>query len=145
FSSMDSIFGGVEITERNFNIMGIAHLFPRGPIALRGGGEFLHAKANIGDRQTTYTIQWTKPYFLDTPWLFGVQLENANNRALSKAYELRTYGGSVHATYIMNDFFKYDLHYRAKHTGISIRDRENFFLEEEADHTGFISGAGLSL
>lgn len=75
FSSLDSIFGGVDITERNFNICGIPHLLNLGPAALRGGGEYLHLKANIGNRQTSYLMQWTQPYFLDTPWIVGFDLE----------------------------------------------------------------------
>lgn len=145
FSSLDRIFGGVEITERNFNLLGIPSLFKTGPAGLRGAGEFLHAKANIGDKQTAYTLQWTKPYFLDTPWILGVDLEKSNNRALSKGYEIKTYGGNVHGTYIWNNFLKHDLYYRARHTGISVRDSSNPLLEEQKKNAGFISGVGLAL
>lgn len=145
FSSLDRIFGGVEVTERNFNIAGIPSVFKKGPNALRGGGEYAHAKINIGDKQTTYTLQWTKPYFLDTPWIVGADIEKNNNRALSKAYEIKTYGGNVHATYLINGFVKYDLYYRARHTDINIHDKKNALLNEEADKTGFISAVGNSL
>lgn len=145
FSSLDRIFGGVEITERNFNIAGLTKIFECGPQALRGGGEFAHAKVNIGDRQTSYLLQWTKPYFLDTPWILGVDLEKSNNRALSRGYEIKTYGGNVHATYILNQYLKYDIHYRARHSDVSIRDRSNPLLIEEGNQSGFISAAGTSL
>ena len=142
FSSLDRIFGGLEITERNFNIAGLTHLFDRGPSALRGGGEFTHAKVNIGDRQTSYILQWTKPYFLDTPWILGVDLEKTNNRALSRGYEIKTYGGNVHGTYIINEFIKYDLYYRARHTNVDVRDDNNPLLREEGNKSGFISAIG---
>ncbi len=146
FSSLDRIFGGVEITERNFNICGLPGVFKNGPSALRGAGEFANAKINIGDRQTSYIAQWTKPYFLDTPWIFGIDLEKNDNRALSKAYELTTYGGNVHATYILNAFLKYDVYYRARHTHVSIRhDDENSLLEKEGNNDGFISAVGNML
>lgn len=145
FSSLDRIFGGIEITERNFNIAGIPSVFRKGPNSLRGGGEYAHAKINIGDKQTSYTLQWTKPYFLDTPWIVGVDIEKNNNRALSKAYEIKTYGGNVHSTYLIDGFWKYDIYYRARHTSIDIHDKKNAILQEEADKTGFISAIGNSL
>lgn len=142
FSSIDRIFGGVEITERNFNIAGIPHLLEGGPGILRGGGEFAHAKMNIGDRQTTYLLQWTKPYFLDTPWILGIDLEKSNNRAISRAYEIKTYGGNIHGTYIINDYLKYDIYYRARHTNVDTRDDA---IKENVDKSGFISAVGNSL
>lgn len=145
FSSLDRIFGGFEITERNFNIAGLTRLLEKGPGALRGGGEYVHAKINIGDRQTTYLLQWTKPYFLDTPWIMGVDLEKSNNRAYSRGYEIKTYGGNVHATYIINDFLKYDIYYRARHTDLDVRDKNNPELEKQAEQTGFVSAIGNSL
>lgn len=145
FSSLDRIFGGVEITERNFNIAGISHILHDGPRALRGGGEFAHAKVNIGNRQTNYLLQWTKPYIFDTPWILGVDLEKNDNRALSRAYEIKTYGGNVHMTYIFNPFIKYDVHYRARHTQVAVRDHSNPMLQNEGQAAGFISAAGVSL
>lgn len=144
FSSLDRIFGGIELTERNFNLMGLTRLVQNGPGALRGGGEFTHAKVNVGDKQTAYTLQWTKPYFLDTPWFLGVDLEKSNNRALSEGYTIKTYGGNIHGTYIWNNFLKYDIHYRARHSGLSVKDSANVGLEEQEKNTGFISGVGAS-
>lgn len=144
-NSLDSIFGGVDITETNFNIMGIPRIFCRGPFSLRGAGEFLHLKANIGQKSTSYLLQWSKPYFLDTPWIVGVDLEKNDNRMLSKGYELKTYGGNLHGIYIYNDFLKYDIHYRARHTRVSIRDSDNPFLDEQAKISGLVSAAGVTL
>ena len=145
FSSLDKMFGGVEISERNFNIMGLPRVFHHGTGSLRGGGEYAHAKINLGDRQTTYTTQWTKPYFLDTPWILGVDLEKSDNRALSRAYTIKTYGGNVHATYILNPFLKYDIYYRARHTNVSVRDDKNYLLQQEGNTSGFISAIGNML
>ncbi len=142
FSSIDRLFGGIDLTERNFNIAGIPGLFRRGPHSLRGAGEYLYLKANIGDKMTTYFAQWTKPYFLDTPWALGIDVERSNNRSISEAYELKTYGGNVHATYILNAFMKYDFYYRAIHTRNSFRDNTSLLLNEEAGITGFVSALG---
>lgn len=145
FSSLDNIFGGVEITERNFNIAGLPKVFTKGGRALRGGGEFAHGKINIGDKQTSYTAQWTKPYFMDTLWILGVDLEKSNNRAISSAYEINTYGGNVHATYILNQFVKYDLYYRARYTDVDMLSRSSIYAKKEGDQSGFISAVGNSL
>ncbi|MEZ5314746.1 MAG: outer membrane protein assembly factor BamA [Chlamydiales bacterium] len=145
FSSLDRIFGGIEITERNFNITGLMDLLNKGPRGLRGGGEYTHAKVNIGDRQTSYLLSWTKPYFLDTPWIFGVDLEKSDNRIYSRDYEIKTYGGTVHGTYIINSFLKYDIYYRARHTNIDIREKNNVTLRKEGEQTGFISAVGNAL
>lgn len=144
FSSLENIFGGVDVTEQNFNILGLAQMFTRGPRSLRGAGEYLHLRANIGSRETSYLLQWTKPYFLDTPWIVGFDLEKANNRILSRAYSIKTWGGNVHAIYIVNDFLKHDFFYRGIKTRVSIRDSANIFLEQEAKIHGFISAVGGS-
>ncbi len=144
FSSIDQLFGGVEVTERNFNIAGVTQLFQKGPRVLRGGGEYAHAKVNIGDRVTSYIFQWTKPYFLDTPWIVGFDLEKADNRALSRAYELKTYGGNIHATYICNEYLKHALTYRLLHTNVSVSGQQTAALDQAAQKTGCISAAGTS-
>ncbi|MFZ0565801.1 MAG: outer membrane protein assembly factor BamA [Chlamydiales bacterium] len=145
FSSLDQLFGGFEISESNFNIAGATRLFERGPRALRGGGEYTHFKVNIGDRQTSYLLQWTKPYFMDTPWIVGVDLEKSDNRAISRAYDIKTYGGNVHATYIWNPYLKNDFHYRANHTHISFRNKNDPQILQEGQQSGMISAVGFSL
>lgn len=144
-SSIDKIFGGVEISEKNFNLAGLARIFDRGPGALRGGGEYINAKITIGKKETNYLLQWTKPYFLDTPWIVGVEAEKTNNRAYSQGYAINTYGGSVHGTYIVNNYLKYALHYRAIHTDVDVRDRNSIELDRAAQQTGLISAVGASI
>ncbi|NGX60945.1 MAG: Outer membrane protein assembly factor BamA [Chlamydiae bacterium] len=145
-SSLDSLFAGVELTERNFRLAGIPELFSKGPGAIRGGGEFANLKTNIGKNQTSYVFQWTKPYFLDTPWVVGGELEKANNRALSRAYDVKTYGGSIHATYLLNAYLKFDIHYRTRYTNTHINDKKkNANLEKLGKNDGLVSAAGVSL
>ncbi|MBS0623754.1 MAG: outer membrane protein assembly factor BamA, partial [Verrucomicrobia bacterium] len=145
FSSLEQLFGGVEISEQNFNIGGITRIFEKGPRALRGAGEYAHFKVNVGDRQTSYLAQWTKPYFMDTPWIVGVDLEKNDNRVLSQAYEIKTYGGSVHATYIRNEYLKYNFYYRANKTNTSVSGNPNTQLEVQGAEGGLISAAGLNI
>lgn len=145
FSSLEQLFGGVEVAEQNFNLAGIACFLEKGPAALRGAGEYAHFKINVGDRQTSYLAQWTKPYFLDTPWILGVDLEKNDNRALSRAYEVKTYGGSLHATYICNAYLKYNLYYRANQTKTAVSGDQNILLEQEGADSGFISAVGINM
>ncbi len=145
-STLDSVYGGVEVTERNFNLLGITGLFGGAGRGLRGGGEYVNAKVNFGDKQSSYILQWTKPYFMDSPWIVGFDLEKSNNRAYSRSYEVKTYGGNVHGTYIINPYLKYSLHYRARHSGIDIKDSSNEVeVVDATDQTGFISALGTSL
>jgi outer membrane protein insertion porin family len=145
FSSLERIFGGVEISEMNFNLAGLTKVVQKGPCALRGAGEYAHFKVNLGDKQTSYVLQWTKPYFLDTPWIIGVDLEQSNNRVLSQAYEVQNYGGSFHATYIKNAFLKYNLYYRGNHSHTAVEGNQNLLLEQEGSESGFISAVGLNI
>ena len=143
------MFGGVEISESNFNLKGLPKVITNGPGALRGGGEFAHFKINLGDKQTTYQAQWTKPYFLDTPWILGVELEKSDNRAISDAYTIKTYGGHVHTLYLLNNYLKYDIYYRGRHNHAVYHDAKSKPLEEARENPafshGFTSAIGASL
>lgn len=143
-SKLEDIFGGIDLTERNFNLAGVTRLLFDGPSALRGSGEFFHAKASIGNRETSYLLQWTKPYFLDTPWILGVDLEKTDNRTLSRGYEVKTYGGNVHGTYICNEYVKYNPYYRARHTRTVVVDNKNPALNAEKNVSGLISAMGVT-
>jgi len=44
FSTVDNVFGGLEVTERNFNLAGIAEMPLKGIGALRGAGEYFKLK-----------------------------------------------------------------------------------------------------
>lgn len=145
FNSLQHIFGGVDISERNFNMAGVFDIFRSGLRNLRGAGEYIHFKANFGKRETTYLLQWTIPYFMDSPWILGFDVEKVNNSELSRGYEVKTYGGDVHATYIYNAFVKHDNYYRARHTSVHVTDKKNIALNEEAKVAGFVSALGTAL
>ena len=68
FSSADDAFGGLDLSESNFNYKGIPRVFKDGLSSLRGGGEYAHARASFGSKQRTYTVSWLNPYFRDTLW-----------------------------------------------------------------------------
>ncbi|SGA01586.1 outer membrane protein assembly factor BamA [Chlamydia abortus] len=144
FSSLDNLFGGIELSESNFDLLGVRHFFSKGFKCLRGGGEYLFLKANFGDKVTDYTLKWTKPHFLNTPWILGVELDKSINRALSKDYSVETYGGNVSTTYILNQQLKYGIYYRGTQTSL-YKKKKDQAGPDLAANKGFISAAGVNL
>ena len=74
YSSVEELFGGINITERNFNHEGLYYMWRDGLRALRGGGEYINLTTQIGQKSRSYTLSWTKPYFMDTKWTIGFDL-----------------------------------------------------------------------
>lgn len=158
YSTNESIFGGLNVTEKNFNYKGLACLFTEGYKALRGGGEYAHATATLGSKSRSYVLSWTKPFFNDTPWIVGFDLENSVNRYIAKDYDIKTYGGTVNAIYQMNQFMKLGWHYRLKHTDIEtsgglvyeeaydriVKSESGPSLVEESRNDGMVSATGLT-
>lgn len=142
FSTVESIFGGFNITERNFNYKGLTSIWSEGYSALRGGGEYAHFTTTIGAKSRSYVISWTKPYFMDTPWIVGFDIERSNNRYISKDYEVNSTGFSVHAAYPVNQFVRVGWNYRFNHAtaqcdgDVSRKEREN------VRRSGMISAIG---
>ena len=75
-SSVESVFGEFRITERNFNYKGLACFWREGLVKLRGGGEFVNLNAMIGAKSRKYSFSWTKPFFQDTQWIVGFEVES---------------------------------------------------------------------
>lgn len=158
FSTAESVFGGLNVTEKNFNYKGLGRLFQDGYSALRGGGEYAHATATVGAKSRSYVFSWTKPFFNDTKWIVGFELENSVNRYIAKDYDIKTYGGLVNATYQLNQFMKLGWHYRLKHTdietsgGLEYEERYKYYsksesgplLSVESKNDGMVSATGLT-
>jgi len=142
FSTVESIFGGFNITERNFNYKGLRNCWTEGYRALRGGGEYAHFTTTIGAKSRSYVLSWTKPYFMDTPWIVGFDIENSNNRYISKEYEVNSTGFSLHAAYPVNPFVRIGWTYRLKHATINFAGDTTKDLRHEARHNGMISAIG---
>ncbi len=115
FSTNENITGGLDLTERNFNIKGITKLFGQ-PHKLRGGGEYLHTRLSVGKKQTNFLISWMDPYFRDSLWRFGFELSETTSTLQSSAYDIITYGGSVFAQYPITALWTYGLKYRFRYT-----------------------------
>jgi outer membrane protein insertion porin family len=146
-STDENVFAGVELTEKNFRWRGLRELPRRGPAALRGGGEFLRARANFGKGQTSYTLSWTKPFFKDTCWVVGFDLDRSINGLKSDDYQVRKSGFSLRADYPINRFVRFGTHYRFRYEDVHLKhkDRASEQLREQARNQGTISALGTTL
>ena len=115
FSTSENLFGGTNLTERNFHIAGVSQLPTMGLGALRGGGEYFHLNTTIGLKSRKYAMSWTKPHFCDSRWSVGFDLENSCNRYISKGYDIQSWGFTPHATYDYNAYVRVGWHYRLSH------------------------------
>jgi outer membrane protein insertion porin family len=150
FSTGDDLFGGFNITEKNFNILGLnpETLKTIGPRALKGGGEFAHFTATIGQKTNSFVLSWTKPYFMDTPWAIGSDAERNWNGALAEDYEILSHTGTVHLRRNLNAFISVGTHYRIRNSVVHSKEKaklESIQLREISGNNGWVSGAGFSL
>lgn len=124
-SNNQGIFGGITITESNFNAQGLACLFTEGTAGLRGGGEYASATLSIGDKTRSYQLSWTKPYFMDTLWSLGIDADKSSSRYISNAYNIDAWGAMIHGTYQHNAFFRSSIHYRFRNSHTKLRGDKN--------------------
>ncbi|CAF24450.1 unnamed protein product [Candidatus Protochlamydia amoebophila UWE25] len=147
YSSVEELFGGINITERNFNHEGFYYLWRDGLRALRGGGEYAQFNIQIGQKSRNYTFSWTKPYFMDTKWTIGFDLSKASTRYISKDYDLDTVSLILRANYNINQFVRFGVQYRLKNGVVHLGHRGDHIpkLEHDAHIHGLISAIGTSL
>ena len=97
-SSVDNVFGGLDISENNFNHKGLTS-FWKGLSNLRGGGEMASAKIQIGKKSRQYTINWMEPHFRDTNWRIGFETNYTHSTTVSDNFDIDTGGGTIFASY----------------------------------------------
>ena len=119
-SSFESIFGGISVCEKNFNIKGLGSLLRCGPGILRGGGEYAYFTTTIGAKSQKYQASWAKPYFMDTPWIFGVDFDRSWIRYVSNDYTLNSWGIRLYGRYPLNAYMSYGLHYRIRNSDVDL-------------------------
>lgn len=144
FSSADSVFGGLDLSENNFNYRGITKLFSKGISAIRGGGEYAHIRASIGKKQTSYSLSWMTPYFRDTLWRVGFDLNKTNSTLQSKDYSLDTIGGTVFASYPVAPYWAFGTKYRLKYAHNHVNTKTSARERKEVDNDGVISAISAS-
>ena len=145
FSSADSVFGGLDFSETNFNYKGLGSMFTEGLSALRGGGEFLRARASVGKKQNSYTLSWLDPYFRDSLWRLGVESSYATSELQAKDYYTNTLSGSVYTSYPLNALWTFGSRYRIKQTLAHIRGDAPSQEKQQAGHDGLLSALSSSM
>jgi len=146
FSSADNIFGGLDLTERNFNYRGLGRVFNDGLGSIRGGGEFLHMRASFGPRQQSYLVSWLTPYFLDTLWRIGFEFTaTLNNKLQSKDYDINTYNLGLFVSYPLSPYWTYGVKYRVRNVDIDLDIHNKKVEKQQERNSGFLTGLGTAL
>lgn len=149
FSNQESIFGGITISERNFDHCGLFSWWDKGLCVLRGGGEYLHLNINIGQRNRTYSLSWTEPFYNDTPWTIGFDIEHSDSTIIDKDYEIEANSLSLHASYPLNAFLRFGWHHRFRYSENRVSEGHKAKLspkeEEEVNNDGLVSATGVGL
>jgi outer membrane protein insertion porin family len=105
FSSSDSLTGGLDLTERNFDISGVGKALIGNMSALRGGGEYLHIRGTAGTKQYNVLVSWLNPYVNDTLWRLGVEVTSTFSELQSEDAKTTTSGGSVYTSYPITNYW----------------------------------------
>ncbi len=149
FNSTEKLSGGIAATESNFNSKGLLTLFSKGPKGLRGGGEYISANVTVGQKQLVYSLSWSKPHFMDTPWIVGMEASKMRNSYSQKDYDVKAYSAQVFADYPVNAFVRAGITYRIRHSFINLKhmshDHHRRELERESKNGGLISAIGPHL
>lgn len=109
-SSKNDVYGGLELTERNFNHRGFPHFSK-----LRGGGEYFHIKGTLGAKQQSVLVSWMDPYFQDSLWRLGVEGSWTNSWLQSDDYSIKTYGASIFTSYPISPYFTFGSKFRSRY------------------------------
>jgi len=145
FSTADSLFGGLDLSESNFNYKGIPKIFSDGLSALRGGGEYAHARLSLGSKQRSYSLSWLTPYFRDTLWRVGFDVTQSHSTLISKDYDIDTLGLTLYASYPLNYFWTFGTKYRIKNAQNHISGHIPHKDIHGAEQDGVISAISSSI
>lgn len=144
YSSTDSGFGGIEVSERNFNLLGIFDMPVQGFSALRGAGEFFKIKTSLGIKLNDYEIAWSKPFIWDTNWIFGVNLNKNFSRVQSSEYNIESFSARPNLFYPLNAYMSFMSYYRFRDLKLHVNGGVPLVLYDQAANNGNISALGLT-
>jgi len=119
FSSLDDIVGGLDLSERNFNIKGLGKVLKGDFSSLRGNGEYFHIRGAGGSKQNSILISWLDPYFRDSLWRLGVELSRTQSH-LQNNMQVITWGGSVWTNYPLNNYWTVGMRQRDRYSNDSL-------------------------
>lgn len=142
-STTDNVSGGFDITENNFNIRGFGRIFDKGLAGLRGGGQYAHAKVNVGPKFQTYTLSWLDPYFNDSLWRIGFDIAYSKSRITNKSFRSNATGFNFYASYPISAYWTYGWKYRISNTVIKVGADQSLDAQRQSLNSGIVSGVGL--
>lgn len=144
YGTSEGVTAGLEFTERNFFLGGLRNLRQDGLQALRGGGEYLHARASWGTKQRMLGLNWLDPYFYDSLWRIGFDISRTSGTLQSEDLPTINEGIVARAAYPLNPYWAATLRYRflREYTDIITPDGQEFRLYGAS---GTVSGLSASL
>lgn len=147
FSNQENFFAGIQVTEKNFSYQGLTSIWSDGLCSLRGGGEYAYLRVSLGEKSQNYILSWTKPYFWDTQWVVGFDIDKSKISYVSSDYNIDSHGVVLHAKYPINIYTRAGVHYRIRNANIEVKNsvQQSAQLLAEAGNAGLISAIGASL
>ncbi|MBI3876552.1 MAG: outer membrane protein assembly factor BamA [Verrucomicrobia bacterium] len=115
FSSVESIVGYVEVTQKNFD------LFKLPPFFGTGAGQKLQLRATYGSRRQDYLIRFIEPWLFDRKLTFGVDLYHRNTSFQSSLYDEQATGVKLSLERpLWSDFLRGGVSYTFESAGIRL-------------------------
>lgn len=139
-SSTDSIFGGLDISENNFNQKGLLTFWKNGFSDLRGGGEYAHAKFSIGAKEQVYTLSWMNPYFDDTLWRVGYDITYATSRITNDNFHSKSIGFNYFSSYPLSSTWTVGWKSRLQNTVIKVGENLGIAARRQTQNSGIVLG-----
>ncbi len=110
-----------------------------------GGGQEVHAKAEVGGERQNYDIGFTEPYFLGRELEAGIDLFKTTETVQDNAsFDRDTIGGTAKLGYSLSEHLKHQLRYTLEQTKISnvASDASVYIIQQEGLDT--VSSVGQS-
>lgn len=144
-STTDSIFGGLDLHENNFDHRGLLYFWRKGMSTLRGAGEFLDVNLQVGSKLQNYKIMWLTPYWKNSSWSLGVDLNYSRSKVISDDYNMNTFGVGVYGSHPFSSIWSYGWKCRLQNTIVNIDPAAGAQAALQHGNSGIVTGGALFL
>jgi outer membrane protein insertion porin family len=142
FSSTESVYGGLDVSESNFNHKGLLTWWHQGISKIRGGGELLGLKAQIGAKEQSYSINWTDPNFNDSNWRLGFDVTYGTSSVQSNDYNIDSVVFQLFAGYPLARYASAGLKGRVRDSFTRVKSTAPPAVQELKGNNGVVAGGG---
>ncbi|MFZ4772940.1 MAG: BamA/OMP85 family outer membrane protein [Chlamydiia bacterium] len=142
FNSTENVYGGLDISENNFNHKGLLNWWHQGISKIRGGGERLGLKAQIGAKEQSYSLQWTDPNFYDSNWRVGFDVTYGSSKVTSNEYTIDSIVFQLFAGYPIARYTSIGLKGRMRDSFTRVKASAPPAVQEQKGNNGIVGGAG---